>query len=94
MRVVEDPVGVAVERVDVARVRVREAPHGDAVDALAAFGILVRPRDVVARAGRQHLDVVVSGHPLGDQPAVVLGAAENLQAVSLDDEGNSHWVDV
>ena len=93
MRVVEDPFGVAVEGVDVPRMRVCEAPHGDAVDALAAFGILVRPRDVVARAGGQHLDVVLSGHALGNQPAVVLGAAENLYAVSLDDKGNSHWIE-
>ena len=60
MRVVEDPFGVAVECVDVPRMRVWEATHGDAVDALAALGILVRPRDVVARAGGQHVDVVLS----------------------------------
>ena len=30
------------------------------------------------------------GQPLGDQPAVVLGAAEDLGAVALDDEGDFH----
>ena len=94
MRVVEDPLGVAVEGIDIARARVRKAPHGDAVDLLGAFRILVRPRDVFASAGGQHLHVVLAGHPLGDQTAVIFGPAENLQAVSLDDEGNSHCVKV
>ena len=70
--------------------RIREAAYGDSVDALETLRVLVRPRDVVARAGRQHVHVVQTRHPLGDQPAVVLRTPENVEAVSLDDKGNSH----
>ena len=94
MRVVEDPLGVLVEGIDIAGARVRKAPHCDAVDLLGAFRIIVRPRDVFASAGGQHLHVVLAGHPLGDQTAVIFGPAEYLLAVSLDDEGNSHCVKV
>ena len=59
VRVVEDPVRILVERGDVARARVLEAPHRDAADAIVALRILVLPGDVVARARRQHLDVVL-----------------------------------
>ena len=90
VRVVVDPLGVRVERVDVARARVREAPHGDAADAVGAFRVLVLPRDVVARAGRQHLDVVLRGEALGDEAAEMLGSAEDFRAVALDDEGEFH----
>ena len=86
----EDPVRVLVERLDVARARVGEAPHRHAAQPVGAFGVLVLPGDVVARAGRQHVDLVPLGQPLGDQPAVVLGAAEDLGAVALNDEGDSH----
>ena len=92
VRIVEDPVGILVERGDVARVRVLESPHRDAADAVVPLGILVLPRNVVARARRQHLDVVLGGEPLGDQPAVILRPAENLGAVALNDEGNLHAV--
>ena len=54
----------------------------------APSGVLVLPGDVVLRAGRQHLDLVLRREPLGDQPAVVLGSAEDLGAVALDDECN------
>ena len=90
VRVVENPVRIAVEGGDVARALVREAPDGDAADAVGPFRILVLPGDVVAGAGRQHLDVVLRREPLGDQPAVVLRAAEHLGAVALNDEGESH----
>ena len=70
--------------------RVGEAADRDAADAVGAFGILVLPGDVVARAGRQHFDVVLRGEPLGDEPAEVLGSAEDLGAVALDDEGDFH----
>ena len=65
---------------------VREPPHGDAAHAVGALGILVLPGDVVARARREHVDLVALGQPLGDEPAVVLGSAEDLGAVALDDE--------
>ena len=60
--------------------------------AVGAFRVLVLPGDVVARARRQHVHLVVIGQPLGDQPAVVLGSAEDLGAVALDDECNSSRV--
>src|SRR4029079_17855023 len=44
----------------------------------------------VLRAGGQDLDLVARRQPLGDQPAVVLGSAENLRAVALDDKSNLH----
>ena len=86
VRAGEDPLRVAVEGLDVAGARVGEPPDGDAADAVGAFGILVLPGDVVLRAGREHFDLVLGGEPLGDEPAVILGAAEDLGAVALDDE--------
>ena len=53
--------------VDVARARVGEPAHGDAADPVGAFRVLVLPGDVVARARRQHLDLVPLGEALGDQ---------------------------
>ncbi len=92
MRIIEDPVRILVETVDVAGARILEAPHRDAADPIVALGILVLPGHVVARAGGQHFDVVLGREPLGNQPAVILGAAENFGAVSLDDERNLHDV--
>src|SRR5204863_7587188 len=69
-----------------------EAPHRHAADAVGPFRVLVLPRDVVARARRQHFDLVLLGEPLGDKAAVVLGSAEDFRAVTLDDEGESHWM--
>jgi hypothetical protein len=68
----------------------REPPHGDAADPIGAFRILVLPGDVVARTGREDVHVVAERHPFGDETAVVLGSAENLRAVALDDERNPH----
>ena len=90
VRVVEDPFRVLVERREIARPRVREAPHRDPAHAIGSFRVLVLPRDVVARAGGQHLDLVLLGEPLGDEAAVVLGSAEDLGAVALDDESEFH----
>ena len=86
VRAREDPLGVAIEGVDVAGTGVGEASDRHATDAIGAFGILVLPRDVVRRARRQHFDLMLRREPLGNQPAVVLGAAKNLGAVALDDE--------
>jgi hypothetical protein len=90
--VVEDPIRQAVERVDVAGPRGRESPHGDPAHAVGPLGILVLPGDVVARAGGQHLHLVTLREPLCDQTAAVLGSAEDLRAVALDDEGEFHDV--
>ena len=87
VRIVVNPVGVLVERVDVARPCVREAADCHAAHAVGAFRIVVLPRHVVLRAGRQDVDVVRGGQTLGEQPAEMLGAAQHLGSVSLDDEG-------
>src|SRR6188474_1945764 len=94
MRVVKDPLGVGVEGIDITRARVCKSTHRDAVDLRGALRIVVRPRDVFARTRGQHLHVVMAGHPFGDQTAVIFGPAEYLVAVTLDDEGNSHGMEV
>ena len=90
VRVVEDPVRVPVELLEVALPVRREPAHRDAAHPIEAFRVLVLPGDVVARARRQHLDVVARRETFGDEPAVVLGAAENVRAVPLDDERDFH----
>ena len=86
MVVVEYPVGVFIERLQVPRAVVRETSYGHSADPVFALPVLVFPGDVVARAGGQHIHLMPAGEPLGDQPAVILGAAEYLRAVALDDE--------
>ena len=86
MRVVEDPLGIAIERVNVSSQRVREPPDRDAADPVRSFRILVLPRDVVLRTRRQHLDVMPGRQPFGYQPAVILRPPKNLSSVPLDDE--------
>ena len=54
-----EPVRVAAERPHAARAVHQEPPHADPVDRLDARPVHVPPREVVARAGGQHLDVVV-----------------------------------
>jgi len=94
VRLVEDAVGQAIEGGKVPRAGRREAAHGDAAEPIRAFGILVRPRDVVPGAGRQHVHLVAGGHALGDEAAVILGAAHDFRAITLDDERDSHDVTV
>ena len=53
-------------------------------------GQLVPPRDVVARAGRQDLDLAVTREVFGDVPRVQLGAAVDRLAVALDDDRDLH----
>ena len=53
-------------------------------------GILVLPGDVVARAGRQHLDLVLRRESLRDQAAVIFRPAEDLGSVTLNDECKFH----
>ena len=90
VRVVVDPLGQLVERLDVARGGAGEAPHRHAADAVHALRIFVLPGHVVAGAGGQHLDVVLEGEPLGEQPAQLFGSAQDFGAVALDDEGEFH----
>ena len=55
-----------------------------------ACRILVVPGDVVAGAGGEDGDVVPWSEPLGEVAAVQLGAAGDVGAVSLNDEGELH----
>ena len=88
--VVEDPVRELVEVLDVPGPGVGESADRHPADAVGALRIFVLPGDVIARAGGQHLHLVLRRHPFGDQPAVVFGAAEDLGAVALNDECNLH----
>jgi len=88
--ILEDPVGIGVELFEVARARAGKPAHGDAANAIGALGILVLPADVVARTRREHFHLMPRCQALGDQPAVVLRAAENLCAVPLNDKGDFH----
>ena len=88
VRVGEDPVGVRVEALDLPRAGVRESAHRHPADAIRPLRVLVGPGDVVAGAGRQHLHVMTGAEPLRDEPAVILGTAEDLRAVALNDEGD------
>jgi hypothetical protein len=51
---------------------------------------LVSPRYVVARARGQHPDVRVACQMLGHVPRVQFGAAADVGAVPLHDNGNLH----
>jgi hypothetical protein len=66
----------------------RETAHGDrAVDgATGRIGVL--PGQVIGGAGRDDLDVPARGHPLREQPAMTLGAADDLRSIAMDDEGH------
>ena len=88
--VLEDPVGELVELREVADLGTREPSHRDAAHAVGAFRVLVLPRRVFARARGQHIDLVALGEPLGDEPAMIFGAAENLGAVPLGNKRNLH----
>ncbi len=90
VRVVEDPVRELVEAGDVTRLGDGEAPDGHPPHTVGALRILVLPGHVVARAGREDLDLVFGREPLGDEPAVVLGPSEYLGAVALNDKGDLH----
>ena len=65
-----------VERIRIVRLVHGEPPHQHAANAIRAFRRFVLPRQRVARAGRQHVDVVALAHLFGEQPARVLGPDE------------------
>src|SRR5437588_5436217 len=90
VRVVVNPVGVRVERLDVPRLAAGESPNGDAAHPIGSFAVHVRPGHVVTRAAGEHVDLVGRGEPLGDEPAQMLRPAENFRAVPLDDEREFH----
>ena len=90
MRLFEDLRRPPTEHVDVAFPADRKPPDRDAVHPLDTGVELVAPRDVVGRAGRQDLDLDVSGEVLSDIPGMLLGAAVQLGAIALDDNGELH----
>ena len=92
VRVLKNPVRIAGEIVEVSRLRVCKAANGDAAHAVCAFGVVVFPGDVVARARRQDVDVVALREPFRRQAARVFRSAENLRPVSLNDESDPHVV--
>ena len=92
VRILKNPVGVAGEICEVARLRVRKAANRDAAHAVGAFGVIVFPGDVVARARRQDIDIVTLREPFRRQAARVFRSAENLCSVSLNDESDPHVV--
>ena len=92
VRVLKNPVGVASEICEIPDVRVRKAANGDAAHAVGAFGVIVLPGDVVARARRQDIDIVTLREPFSRQAARVFRSAENLCSVSLNDESDPHVV--
>src|SRR5438105_3051462 len=91
MRGVEDPFRVAVERIDVARPAVGEAANGHTADAIGSLRVFVLPADVILRAGREDVDLVLRREAFGDETAVVLRSAQNLGAVALDDKSYAHF---
>src|SRR5688572_23939355 len=92
VRIVKYPLGVAGEIREVARVRVCKAANRDAAHAVGAFGVIVFPGDVVARARGEDIDVVTLREPFRRQAARVFRSAENLCPVSLNDESDPHVV--
>src|SRR5215510_8411697 len=85
VRIAEDPIGVFVERRDVACTGAREAANRDASNAVGSLGVFVLPCHVVASTGRQHVDVMLGGEVLGNEAAKLLGSAEHFGTVALDD---------
>src|SRR5436190_24082833 len=82
VRVVVNPVRVFVEGFEIARAGVCEAADGDAADAVGPFRIIVFPGDVVARARREHVDIMLDHETFGDKTAEMFGPAEDLSAIS------------
>src|SRR5262249_32737537 len=87
-----NPFRIEVEGIEVARPCVCEPPDSDAANPIRSFRVFVFPRDVVARARREDIDIVLSGEPLGDETAQMLRTAEHFGAVPLDDERDFHWL--
>ena len=90
MLVTEDVVRQSSEHVNVALLIDTKAAHRDAVDSLHASRIFIAPGDVVARASREHFDIGVARKMLGDIAGVQLGAAVDVGAVALHDDGELH----
>jgi hypothetical protein len=91
MGVGEDPLRIAVEGLDVARIVHVEPFDRDAVDDRIPLGIFRGPGDVIlGRRGVDGADVPSGDEALGDHLAMDFGAAHDFGPVALNDEGNLH----
>ena len=69
MFVIEDPVRIFVERVEIARSGAGKTSDDDAALPIDALLVFVLPGDVVARAGRQDVDFVPGCETFGNEAA-------------------------
>src|SRR5262245_20903466 len=76
--------------VQIALTQDRKSFYGNPVDVFGPGWKLISPRQVVARASRQHSHVDVSGQSFGDIPRMQLGTTADVGSVSLDDDGELH----
>src|SRR5688572_805184 len=76
----------------VARLRDGEPADERATYPVDPFGVLVLPRPRIARARRQHVDLVACTHLFGQQAAGMFGARRHVGPVTRRDEGESHAV--
>ena len=90
MRVIEHAIGPSAEHARIARVIDSKPAHRHAVHHFRARRIVVAPRDIVARARRQHVDVGVLRQVLGDIAGMQLGAAVDVGAVALHHDSELH----
>jgi hypothetical protein len=76
------------ERLEVAQARDPESLDRHAVDLLGSSGERVVPREVVTRAGREDAHAHAWDEQLREIPCVQLGAAADIGAVPLNDDGD------
>ena len=72
--------------------RDRKSLDGNAVDRILSRRPVVAPREIVARARREHTYLGVSGQPFRDVAGMQLAAAVDLGAVPLHDDRRASWL--
>ena len=90
MRVIEHPVGPPPERERIAWMIDAKPANRHAIDYFGPGLIVVTPRNVIARARRQHFDLRVLRQVLSDIAGVQLGAAVDVGAVALHHDSQLH----
>src|SRR5688572_18795446 len=90
MRVIEHTIGPSAEHKRIAGVVDSKPAHGHAIHHFRARRIVVSPRDIVARAGRQYVNLGVLRQVLGDIAGMQLGAAVDVGAVALHHDSELH----
>src|SRR5205814_4526576 len=68
----------------------REAADSDPANPVGSLRVFVFPGDVIARARRQYLDIVLSDQALREQPAQLFRSAEDFAPVPLNDQADLH----